>query len=218
MGLQILGTALAVMGLAAGVGAESAERDASLASYPSTSSSFLRGSWIDSARRHEYRPFIRETASYHRMDPEFVEALIAVESNFNPRAISRQGAQGLMQLMPKTSKHYRVSDPYDPYQNIKAGVRHLRVLLDRYQGNLELTLAAYNAGETAVEKYGGIPPYSETQGYVSKILNLYYQGNKSPSQRMFRYEREDGRVCIGNAVPAGARNISPVVFTKRGNF
>ncbi len=104
------------------------------------------------------------------MNPALVEAVIRIESAFNPWAVSRKGAQGLMQLMPRTASALGVRDSFNPRQNIEGGVRHLRYLLDRYPGNVPLALAAYNAGEGAVDSYGGIPPYTETQQYVQKVL------------------------------------------------
>ena len=113
---------------------------------------------------------IREVASRYGMSAELVAAVIEAESEFNPRAVSRQGAQGLMQLMPKTAATLGVDDPFDPRANIEAGVRHLRALMDRFGNNLPLVLAAYNAGEVAVIKYRGVPPYRETRAYVKRIL------------------------------------------------
>ena len=113
---------------------------------------------------------IREVASRYGMSAELVAAVIEAESEFNPRAVSRQGAQGLMQLMPKTAATLGVDDPFDPRANIEAGVRHLRALMDRFGNDLPLVLAAYNAGEVAVIKHRGVPPYRETRAYVKRIL------------------------------------------------
>ena len=104
--------------------------------------------------------------------------MIRVESNFDPRAISHANAQGLMQLIPATAERMLVSDPFDARQNVLGGTRYLRVLANLFNGNLQLTLAAYNAGENAVIRYKGIPPYEETQNYVTKVLQFYnlYRG------------------------------------------
>ena len=118
----------------------------------------------------QYRDLIDRTSSRHGVDPQLVTALIQVESGFSPRARSRRGAMGLMQLMPETARRYAVRRPYDPVANVDAGVRHLRSLLDRFP--LDLALAAYNAGEAAVDRFQGIPPYPETRDYVSRILQL----------------------------------------------
>jgi len=113
---------------------------------------------------------IREVASRYGVSAELVAAVIEAESDFNPRAVSRQGAQGLMQLMPETAAILGVADPFDPRANIEAGVRHLRALMDRFGNDLPLVLAAYNAGELAVIKHRGVPPYRETRAYVKRIL------------------------------------------------
>jgi hypothetical protein len=113
---------------------------------------------------------IKEVAARYGVPANLVAAVIEAESDNNPRAVSRRGARGLMQLMPKTARTLGVSDPFDPRANIEAGVRHLRALMDRFDNNLPLVLAAYNAGEVAVIKYRGIPPYRETRAYVKRIL------------------------------------------------
>ncbi len=116
---------------------------------------------------------IEAFAAEHAIDSALIRAVIQVESNFNHRAVSRKGAQGLMQLMPSTIGRLSVGDAYDPHENIGAGVRYLRQLLDQFQGDLRLALAAYNAGENAVLRYRGVPPYPETRDYVTKVMNLY---------------------------------------------
>jgi hypothetical protein len=115
-------------------------------------------------------------AARHNVDPNLVRAVIKVESNFNSNAVSNKGAMGLMQLMPQTARELKVKNPFDPEQNVDAGVRHLKYLLENYNGDVNLTLAAYNAGEGAVRRSAGVPHYSETQNYVKRITNLYYGG------------------------------------------
>ena len=116
---------------------------------------------------------IDRLAAQHGVNPKLAHALITVESNYQPRAVSSKGAMGLMQLMPATARQYAVQDPFDPVQNLAAGLQHLRGLLDRFgKGRESLALAAYNAGEGAVSRYGGIPPFRETQNYVRRILSL----------------------------------------------
>ncbi|PWB77403.1 MAG: lytic transglycosylase [Candidatus Methylomirabilota bacterium] len=116
---------------------------------------------------------IDAVASEHELDPALIRAVIQVESNFNRKAISPKGAQGLMQLMPATVWRFSVGDVYNPHENIGAGARYLRQLLDLFHGDLALALAAYNAGENAVLRYKGVPPYAETRDYVTKVLSLY---------------------------------------------
>ena len=120
---------------------------------------------------------IEKAAARHNVDPNLVRSVIKVESNFNPNAVSRKGAMGLMQLMPQTARSLNVTNPFDPQQNVDAGVRHLKKLLESYGGDVPLTLAAYNAGSRAVARSAGIPHFSETQNYVRRITNLYYGGS-----------------------------------------
>ena len=120
---------------------------------------------------------IKQVALRHGISPLLVAAIIEAESEFNPRAVSRKGARGLMQLMPATASSLAVHDSFDPYENIDGGVRHLRRLLDRFHGNIPLAVAAYNAGEQTVINYHGVPPYRETRRYVAKILRrINYRG------------------------------------------
>src|SRR5438270_267417 len=132
-----------------------------------------------SATPAEVDSAIELAAARHNVDPNLVRAVIKVESNFNPQAVSRKGAVGLMQLMPSTARGLSVTDPFDPQQNIDGGVRHLKQLLENFNGNVPLSLAAYNAGEGAVSRSNGIPQYRETQKYVRQITNLYWGGNST---------------------------------------
>jgi soluble lytic murein transglycosylase-like protein len=120
-----------------------------------------------------YDALIDAAARKSNIDPSFVSALIRAESNFEPRAVSRKGARGLMQLMPATARRLSVRHPFDPASNVDGGVRYLRELVDRFGNQPELVLAAYNAGEQAVESYGGVPPYRETVAYVNRILGWW---------------------------------------------
>lgn len=126
---------------------------------------------------------ITKSSAQHQVDPNLVRAVIKAESSFNSKAVSRKGAMGLMQLMPETATALRISNPYDPEQNINGGVRHLRYLLDRFRGNVPLALAAYNAGESRVTRDNRIPRISETREYVRRVLRFYKAYRQQASSR-----------------------------------
>ncbi len=123
--------------------------------------------------RKIYDPIVRRIADKHRIDRELVHVVIRAESNYDPFAISSAGAMGLMQLMPSTARQYGVNNVFDPAQNIEGGVRYLKDLVRLYNGQTKLVLAAYNAGQEAVRKYKGIPPYPETRSYIAGIMKTY---------------------------------------------
>lgn len=127
----------------------------------------------------EYEPIINSCALQYGVDKSLIKAVIHAESGYNPNAVSSKGARGLMQLMPKTAQGLKVANTFDPEENIRGGVRYLRFLLDTCKGDVSLALAAYNAGLSKVAQYGGIPPYGETQNYVSRVLSYQrsYQNN-----------------------------------------
>ena len=152
-----------------------------------------------SGRTHaQFEPLIRQHSTMRSVRPDLVRAVIQVESAFNPRAVSPKGAMGLMQLMPATAARFGVIDPFNPGENIRAGVTYLRQLLDRYDNDEQLALAAYNAGPGAVDKYGSkVPPYKETQNYVLKIAGLQGNVQAAPGPRMYRVvEVVNGRSVV----------------------
>src|SRR4030042_2174943 len=129
----------------------------------------------------DYHGIVHDKAANYNIDPSLIKAVIKTESNWNNRAISRKGAMGLMQLMPATAIDMNVRDPFDPEDNIEGGTKYLRYLLERFNGDLTLALAAYNAGPKTVEKFGYVPPITETKHYVSKVLSLYNGQTVFPS-------------------------------------
>jgi len=160
----------------------------------------------------QYAKDIREISLQHDVDPLLVQAVVRVESAFNPSAVSRKGARGLMQLMPRTASALGVLDPFDPRENIRGGVRHLRYLLDRYRGNVTMAVAAYNAGEAAIDLHHGIPPYPETEQYVQRVLRqagMLEALDRSP-RRIYRYPGPDNSVIYSNLPPDISRQLPPV--------
>jgi soluble lytic murein transglycosylase-like protein len=141
--------------------------------------------WRMTPRPSEYDELILSQAKQYRLEPALVKAIVHAESSFNPLARSHKGAKGLMQLMPATARRFGVYDSYSPDENVGGGVKYLRWLFERFSGNIVHVIAGYNAGEGAVDRYGGIPPYSETQTYVRRVLRLRdiyrcdYTGRKS---------------------------------------
>lgn len=138
---------------------------------------FFRKEEIRQKRQKKYfdniDKYITEAAKYHNVSFPLIKAMIKVESDFNPTAISHKGAMGLMQIMPFNFKKLSIKDPFDPWENIMGGVSYLKDMLNKFNGDLTLSLAAYNAGPNAVDKYGSIPPYRETIDYVDKVLKFY---------------------------------------------
>ena len=145
-----------------------------------------------------YLNIINTACSRFGVDPSLVHAIVKVESDFNPYAVSRKGAMGLMQLMPQTANTMNVRNTFSPDENVEGGVKYLRYLLDRYEGNISLALAAYNAGETAVKKWGTIPPYKETQDYVRKIMQIYNGTGKTfvPRYTIYVGAGDDGTILL----------------------
>jgi soluble lytic murein transglycosylase-like protein len=158
------------------------------------------------------RELVRQVSAEHGLDPKLVDALIRVESGYDPTAVSRKGAMGLMQLMPATANRLGVADPFDPEQNVRGGVREFARLVDHYRGNLQFALAAYNAGEGAVARYSGIPPYKETRNYVSQILTIYtgkpyrLSGSYRSAPVRMMTDPSSGRTMITNQPAARVAN------------
>ena len=168
-----------------------------------TQAGFLR---LPNGDTGPYVQEIRDAAERYGVPIKLVSAVIRAESGFNPRAVSPKGARGLMQLMPTTAATLGVRNSFDPRENIEGGVRHLRGLIDRFPNNLPLALAAYNAGEKAVQQYRGIPPYPETQDYVTKVLYFYggpVEGGTTPPTRIYQTVAPDGTVIYTNIPPRG---------------
>lgn len=147
------------------------------------------------SKRSAIVPLVSQLARRYGVDARLVQAIITVESDFNPRAVSHAGAQGLMQLMPETAARFQVDDPFDPRANIEGGVRYLKHLFQRFPGDVQRVLAAYNAGEGAVERYGGIPPYRETQHYVARVMSLYGAPTQQ-QQKIYRYHTASGSILF----------------------
>ena len=154
--------------------------------------------------RADLDEIVGRCSSDRQLDPKLVFAVIQVESSGDPAALSRKGAMGLMQLMPATARELGVADPYDPRQNVRGGCSYLRRMLDTFDGDLELALASYNAGPSAVRRFGGIPPYEETRQYVEKVVRLYRgdAGFTLPSsairsgRRTYLSRDDEGRILI----------------------
>jgi len=143
-----------------------------------------------------FDPLIQKLSARHGVPADFVHAVIKAESNYDPFAISEKGALGLMQLLPETARRYGVMNVFDPEQNIEGGIKYLKELIKKYNGNRNLVLAAYNAGQTAVEKHNGVPPYPETRNYLKRVeYNRPYIKTKTI---IYRFYDENGRLCLTN--------------------
>jgi soluble lytic murein transglycosylase-like protein len=171
---------------------------------PAEASFAGRGRPAVSVDRDGAEKLVQEAASRHQVDPALVRAVIETESNWNPAARSRKGAVGLMQLIPTTAQRFGAYDAYSPQQNVDAGVRYLKVLLERYDGNLDLALAAYNAGEGAVDRAHGIPAFRETRDYVQKVQNAYFRPGSG---------RLDGLWINPRAIHKSVEPTGRIIFT-----
>lgn len=153
-----------------------------------------------------YDAYIDQVARENGLDPTLIKAVALVESGFNPKAVSNKGAKGIMQFIPSTARRYGVSDLHDPHQSLRAGAMHLRDLLDEFDGDLTLALAAYNAGSGAVKRYGGVPAYAETQDYVRKVKAKLGRGGRrsvvrnpnAPGTKISLRQEPDGSITLTN--------------------
>ncbi len=148
----------------------------------------------------KYDAIITKAAVKYGLPSDLIHSIIKTESNYNPRAVSPRGAVGLMQLMPSTAKQYGVTNIFDPEDNIFGGTRYLKDLASLYQKNLDLVLAAYNAGQEAVKKYQGIPPYEETIEYIEKVKSSYGKKSIIAKTKIYKYYDENGRIVITNNI------------------
>ena len=162
----------------------------------------------DADGREALEPIIQEAAALHGVDADLVKAVIQTESRFNPRAQSGVGAQGLMQLMPRTAKAVGIEDPFDPRQNIFGGVKYLSQMMQRYDGNTALALAAYNAGPGNVRRHRGVPPFRETRGYVTKIAKLLADSDAAFAVPAYRAAVKKARVSSRSGRRAGVKKAS----------
>jgi soluble lytic murein transglycosylase-like protein len=169
---------------------------------PSTADMQATGSFVKPAEPAKLQDpidrIIQESAERHKVDPALVKAVISTESGWNPRAVSRKGAEGLMQLIPQTAERFGVGNALDPAQNVEGGTTYLKWLLDRYNGDLRKTLAAYNAGEGAVDSFGGVPRYRETQQYVQKVTHAYFQPGSGRNTTLWEPPKPPVRREVGS--------------------
>ena len=147
------------------------------------------------AREKKYSGIIGDISSKYGIDSKFLSSVIKFESGFNPVAVSEKGAAGLMQLMPETAERFGVGDRFDPRENIEGGTAYISYLMTLYNSNLELVLAAYNAGEKAVDKHNGVPPYVETRNFVRRVLSEY---RRDKGEKAFIVKKSDGTILITN--------------------
>lgn len=179
-----------------------------------------------SRNKNAFDSIIKQAAARHGVSEGLIKAVMHTESGFNTNARSPVGAQGLMQLMPATARRFNVSNAYDPHENIMAGARYLSWLLKRFNGNTSLALAGYNAGEGNVAKYGGIPPFRETQDYVRRVTSRYsnlYSGNLSVSSANHATAPANGKIIASSenyhtAAPASSKSQRQIIQTANGSY
>ena len=145
-----------------------------------------------------YHGIVNTVAKKYYLPPELIHSIIRAESNYDPFAISPKGAMGLMQLMPETAKIYKVKNVFDPQDNIEGGVKYLNDLIKLFNSDTDLVLAAYNAGQEAVKKYGGIPPYPETKSYIKNVMRTYPKSTIKTKTIIYKFYDESGRLVLTN--------------------
>jgi len=150
----------------------------------------------------KYDRIIRSISVSQGIRASLIHALIKAESDYDPFAVSKKGASGLMQLMPETAEAYNVQNVFDPYENIEAGVKYFKKLLKKNDGNVQLALAAYNAGQSVVEKYGGVPPYPETRRFIKKVNSFEQKISGGRSSKIYTFYDASGRLVITNIPPS----------------
>jgi soluble lytic murein transglycosylase-like protein len=151
-----------------------------------------------SSSQSKYDNIVTTLSQKHKVPPTLVHSIIKAESNYDPWAISPKGALGLMQLMPETAIQYKVNNVFDPRQNIEGGIKYLVDLIKLYEGNTEHVLAAYNAGQEAIRKYGGIPPYKETKNYIKKVMASYSKSTITTRTKIYAFYDENGKFILTN--------------------
>ena len=153
---------------------------------------------VNSTGRHTYDNIVQEVSARYNVPAKLIHSIILAESNYDPWAVSKKGAVGLMQLMPETAREYGVVDRYDPRQNIEGGVKYLKYLMKLFNDKTDLVLAAYNAGQEAIKKYNGIPPYNETINYIRKVTANYNKAYISTRTEIFKFKTESGKIILTN--------------------
>lgn len=148
--------------------------------------------------KEKYKPIVQKIAQNHGIEPDLIHSIISAESNYDRWAVSVKGASGLMQLMPETAKEYGVKNIYDAKENIEGGVKYLKDLIQLYNGKTRFVLAAYNAGQEAVKKFGGIPPYPETKNYINKIMASYAKQTVKSRTKIYRFYDSSGKLVLTN--------------------
>lgn len=157
----------------------------------------------------DYDHIIHRMSDKYNIEPEVIKAVITAESNWNAKAVSEKGAMGLMQLMPSTARELQINNPFDPEQNIEGGTRYLRLLLNRFNGNLKFAVAAYNAGPSTVESEGGIPSFYETKKFLKKVLSTYKKEDYKKAARIYKVSNDNGTILYTNIPYSDKLSIFP---------